>query len=442
MTTEPRRNLPSVDQLTQLVRARLAQLREDLPASLDVAAEVVALADAAHELGDARLRRVINATGVVLQTNLGRSPLSAEVLSAVVSLAGGYLDLEYDLAEGRRGERATRLGTAFEALLGVPAVVVNNNAASLLLCLFALAKGREVVVSRGELVEIGGSFRLPDVMKLSGARLVEVGTTNRTRTADYAEAITDRTGVLLKVHASNFRVEGFTESAPVSELSVLAHERGLVLLEDLGSGALLDTAGGGLQSEPTVQGALADGVDLVCFSGDKLMGGPQAGIVVGRAELVGRLRKSPLYRALRPDKLTLAALQATLGAYIRGTAETELPLWRMLRMTAEETRQRADAWVQTLGDAVPTGVVPVDSPVGGGSLPGQTLAGFALALQPKRGATALARRLREGDPAVVPRIEAGSVLLDPRTVDPADDVALLSAVRAAVSGRSAAGRAG
>ena len=429
-----RRDLPSVDRLTRLVRARLAELREDPAGAVDVEAEVAALAGAALELGEGRLRRVLNATGVVIQTNLGRSPLSAEVLTAVGSLAGGYLDLEYDLAEGRRGERATRLGTTFEALLGVLAVVVNNNAASLLLCLFALARGREVVVSRGELVEIGGSFRLPDVMKLSGARLVEVGTTNRTRTADYAAAITDRTAVLLKVHTSNFRVEGFTEAAPVSELAALARDRGVVLLEDLGSGALLDTAGGGLESEPTVQGALAAGADLVCFSGDKLLGGPQAGIVAGRAELVGRLRKSPLYRALRPDKLTLAALQATLAAYIRGTAESELPLWRMLRMGAEQTRERAGQWAQALGEAVATEVVAVESPVGGGSLPGQTLAGFALALRPARGATALARRLRTGDPAVVARIEARSVLLDPRTVDPVDDGALVAAVRLALRG--------
>ncbi|GAC1328392.1 MAG: L-seryl-tRNA(Sec) selenium transferase [Candidatus Dormibacteria bacterium] len=432
MSPGERRNLPSVDQLTRLVRERLAELREDPPAVLDLEAEVTGLAARAVTLGEGRLRRVINATGVVLQTNLGRSPLSADAVAAVAQLASGYLDLEYDLGPGRRGERATRLGSGFLALLGQPAVVVNNNAASLLLCLSALARGREVIVSRGELVEIGGSFRLPDVMKLSGAGLVEVGTTNRTRLADYAEAITDRTAMLLKVHASNFRVVGFTEAAPVPELARLAHDRGLVLLEDLGSGALLDTGAGGLASEPTVQASLAAGVDLVCFSGDKLLGGPQAGIVAGREELVARLRKSPLYRALRPDKLTLAALQATLAAYIRGAAEAELPLWQMLRMDANQTRHRARGWADALAGVVECEVVEVGSPVGGGSLPGQTLAGFALAISPGRGATALARRLREGEPPVVARIENGRVLLDPRTVPLADDASLLEATRRAV----------
>jgi L-seryl-tRNA(Ser) seleniumtransferase len=430
---EPRRNLPSVDLLTRLVRARLAELRQDLPPSLDIDAEVGRLADAALALGEGRLRRVINATGVVLQTNLGRAPLSDAALARVAAVGAGYASIEYDLDRGARGERASALARTFQALLGVPAIVVNNNAASLVLSLFTLARGKEVVVSRGELIEIGGSFRLPDVMKLTGARLVEVGTTNRTRTADYAEAISDRTAMLLKVHASNFRVVGFTEAAPLPELARLARERGLLLLEDLGSGALLDTAGGGLGSEPTVQASLAAGVDLVCFSGDKLMGGPQAGIVAGREDLVARLRKSPLYRALRPDKLTLAALQATLAAYIQGTAETDLPLWRMLRMSAEETRARAAAWGDGLGDAGASEVVAVESPVGGGSLPGQTLAGFALALRPGRGAAALAERLRTGDPAVVSRVEDGRVLLDPRTVAPADDPALLDAIRTALA---------
>ena len=445
MTTEPRRDLPSVDALTRMVRARLEELRRDLPPDLDIAAETARLADQARELGEGRLRRVINASGVVLQTNLGRSPLSDDALAAVRDVAGGYLDLEYDLAAGRRGERATRLGSVLQALLGVPGVVVNNNAAALLLCLFTLAKGREVIVSRGELVEIGGSFRLPDVMKLSGARLVEVGTTNRTRAADYADAVTPRTALLLKVHTSNYQVVGFTEAASTSELAAIARERGVPLLEDLGSGALLDTAGGGLGHEPTVAEALHAGADLVCFSGDKLLGGPQAGIVAGREELVARLRKSPLYRALRPDKLTLAALQATLAAYLRGDAERELPLWRMLRMTAEETRARAEAWAGVLGGSGGEGltgaltapgaeVVAVESPVGGGSLPGQALSGYALAIPGRRGRSAdrLAARLRAGDPAVVARVSDDRVLLDPRTVPPADDAALVAAILAAL----------
>jgi L-seryl-tRNA(Ser) seleniumtransferase len=433
VSTEPRRNLPSVEVLTQLVRARLEELRHDPPATLDVAAEADRLAAVAGELGEDRLRRVINASGVVLQTNLGRTPLGASALAAVIGLAGGYVDLEYDLAKGRRGERATRLGSAFQALLGAPAVVVNNNAAALLLMLFTLARGREVVVSRGELVEIGGSFRLPDVMRVTGARLVEVGTTNRTRVADYAEAITPRTALLLKVHTSNFRVVGFTESATTTELAALARERGLPLAEDLGSGALLDTRGGGLDHEPTVAEALAAGVDLVCFSGDKLLGGPQAGIVAGRPELVARLRKSPLYRALRPDKLTLAALQATLARYLAGDAERELPLWRMLRMTPEATRARAGAWSAALG-VEGAEVVPVESPVGGGSLPGQVLPGFGLALpgRPRLSAATLAQRLRGGDPPVVARVAGDRVILDPRTVPPESDGELLQALRGAI----------
>jgi L-seryl-tRNA(Ser) seleniumtransferase len=430
VTSEPRRRLPSVDVLTRLARARLQELRDAPPVAIDLDAEVAGLAAKAAVLGEGRLRRVINATGVVLQTNLGRSPLSAEAVAAIAELTTGYLDLEYDLAPGRRGERSGRLAGAFEALLGHPGVVVNNNAAGLLLCLATLAKGREVVVSRGELVEIGGSFRLPDVMKLSGARLVEVGTTNRTRPDDYAEAITDRTALLLKVHPSNFRVVGFTEAAALGPLAALARERQVLLVEDLGSGAVLDTTGGGLGSEPTVQQSLAAGVDLACFSADKLLGGPQAGVIVGRAALVERLRKSPLYRALRPDKLTLAALQATLGAYLRGDAEDTLPLWQMLRMPAERTRARSEAWASVLPG---TEVVAVESPVGGGSLPGQVLAGFGLALSatPACSVSELARRLRTRDPAVIGRLEHGRLLLDPRTVAPADDHAVVSAVRSA-----------
>jgi L-seryl-tRNA(Ser) seleniumtransferase len=434
MSGEPRRNLPSVEVLTRMVRARLEELRATAPARLDIDAEADALAARAEDLGEGRLRAVINATGVVLQTNLGRSPLSEDAVRAVRELAGGYVDIEFDLEPGRRGERATRLTSAFEALLGVPALVVNNNAASLVLCLHTLARGREVVVSRGELVEIGGSFRLPDVMKLSGARVVEVGTTNRTRLSDYADAVTPRTALLLKVHASNFRVVGFTEAASARDLAALARERGVTLLEDLGSGALLDTAGGGLGHEPTVQESLAAGVDLVCFSGDKLLGGPQAGIVAGAPALVGKLRRSPLYRALRPDKLTLAALQATLASYLRGTAEADLPLWRMLRMTADETRARARAWQTALDAAAVCEVVDVASPVGGGSLPEQVLHGSGLALTPpgRISADALARRLRTGNPAVVGRVLEGRLLLDPRTVAPAQDEIVVQALLAAL----------
>jgi L-seryl-tRNA(Ser) seleniumtransferase len=468
MTSDPRRRLPSVEAvlvglqarlvdvsaaspnraiLTRLVQARISVERQtaatddghEVP---DLQALVGELAEEARALMNGRLFPVINATGVLLQTNLGRAPLSEETSVRLGGVAMGYSNLEYDIEAGRRSDRAGTLRQTFEALLGVPAVVVNNNAASLLLALATVARGREVIVSRGELIEIGGSFRLPDVMRLSGARLVEVGTTNRTRLADYREAITPRTAMILKVHTSNFQVVGFVESVPVDHLAVLAQERNIVIMEDLGSGSLLPTEEAGLAHEPTVQDTLAAGVDLVAFSGDKLLGGPQAGLVAGRAELVAKLGKNALYRALRPDKLTLVALEATLGSYLRGQARTELPLWRMLMETAGSTRIRATAWVEAvrteLGNtAPPCHVVDVESTVGGGTLPGQVLNGFGLAVgTPGRrpSAATLAERLRRSTPTVIGRVHHGRLILDPRTVvDPEDDLAvanvLVSALR-------------
>jgi L-seryl-tRNA(Ser) seleniumtransferase len=463
-----RRSLPSVEKLateaarlmpangaaartllTELARSRLADRRAattdkagsavsaKTTASTGAAGELHALAEevaaAARRLLSGTIQPVINATGVILQTNLGRAPLSAAALDRVAAIARGYSTLEYDLERGARGERSGSLAGAFRALLGVPAVVVNNNAASLVLSLFALARGQEVVVSRGELIEIGGSFRLPEVMRISGARLVEVGTTNRTRLADYRDGITTRTAMLLKVHASNFQVVGFTEAVPASDVAGLAQERGLIALEDLGSGSLLPTEAAGLAHEPTVQDALGAGMDLVAFSGDKLLGGPQAGVVAGRSDLVARLGRSPLYRALRPDKLTLAAMEATLSDYLAGAAD-DLPLWRMLRQTAAGTRARATAWA----DQVDVGdVIPVESTVGGGSLPGQVISGFGLAVgSPGRrpSASTLAARLRRGTPPVVARVHEGRVLLDPRTVPTDQDADLVAALRAALRG--------
>ena len=385
---DPRRRLPSVESvvhaglaaldgnlardsarrwLTQLARGALSRSRVeggtvdagDLGRSL--AAELAALARGGG--------RIVNATGVALQTNLGRSPLSQAALDRVSEVAAGYSDLEYSLAAGVRGERGTRVSRAFEALVGTPAVVVNNNAAALLLALTTLARGREVLVSRGELIEIGGSFRLPDVMRMSGAKLVEVGTTNRTRLADYEAAITPRTALILKVHTSNYQVVGFTETVAVAELAGVARKAGIPLVDDLGSGTLLPTHSVGLRHEPEVGEALAAGADLLTFSGDKLLGGPQAGILVGRADLLARLRRHPLYRPLRPDKLTLAALEATLGAYLRGTARTELPLWRSLSMSEAATRRRATAWAAALDPGAAVAVVRLETAVGGGSCP-------------------------------------------------------------------------
>ena len=372
------------------------------------------------------LRRVINASGVVLHTNLGRAPLAGSAVAAVGLVAGGYANLELDLATGRRGERATHVAALLRRLTGAPAALaVNNNAAAVLLTLTALAKGREVIVSRGEQVEIGGSFRMPDVMRLSGARMVEVGTTNRTRAADYEAAITPRTAAILRVHTSNFRVIGFTESPAPTELAAVAHGHGLLLLDDLGSGSLFGIAG-----EPSVVEALKH-ADLVAFSGDKLLGGPQAGILLGSSEVIARLAKHPLARALRIDKLSLAALEATLREWLLGRAGTEIPVERMLTSTPLELRRRAAWWVVKLGDRdINATLLESDSAAGGGSLPGHGLPTTLVALPGP--ASRLLRSLREGDPPVLARIEADRCCLDPRTVLPGEDERLFEAAEQAL----------
>ena len=372
------------------------------------------------------LRRVINASGVVLHTNLGRAPLARSAASAVGLVAEGYANLEFDLARGKRGERAAHVAPLLRRLTGAPAALaVNNNAAAVLLMLTALAKGREVIVSRGEQVEIGGSFRMPDVMRLSGARMVEVGTTNRTRAADYEAALTQRTAAILRVHTSNFRVTGFTESPSLAELAEVAHGRGLLLLDDLGSGSLFGIAG-----EPSVVQSL-EHADVVAFSGDKLLGGPQAGILLGSAELVAKLAKHPLARALRIDKLSLAALEATLREWLLGQAATEVPVERMLTATAAELRRRAAWWVVKLGDReIATTLLESESAAGGGSLPGHGLPTTLVALPGP--ASRLLRALREGDPPVLARIEADRCCLDPRTVLPGEDERLFEAAEQAL----------
>ena len=382
-----------------------------------------------------RLRPVINATGVILHTNLGRAPLARPAAAAAAEVATRYSNLELDLETGRRGQRHDLVAAALRHLTGAEAAaVVNNGAAATLLMLAALAKGKEVIVSRGELVEIGGAFRMPDIMRLSGARMVEVGTTNRTRLEDYADAIGPRTAAVLKVHASNFRVVGFTEAVEPAPLARLAHERGLLLLYDLGSGALLDTATMRAGAEPRVQESLAAGVDLLVCSGDKLLGGPQAGLLLGRAPLVARALKHPLARAVRVDKMTLSALAATLDLYLTEPIPA-LPVWEMLGAGPARLRARAEGWARALrttgarvdlGDGV--------SEVGGGSLPGERLPTTLLRIGPTRGGAAhLLDRLRAGEPPVIARIEEGRVVLDPRTVLPDEDDALLRAVRAALA---------
>ena len=410
----------------EALRAALQQSRSDIRSGAGTASSPSALLErAAAELAQRfrpGLRRVINASGVILHTNLGRAPLAEAAVQAMAEVGAHYNTLEYDLERGARGGRLKHCEAALCALTGAEAaLVVNNNAAALVLLLATLAQGRDVIISRGQLIEIGGGFRVPEVMSSAGARLVEVGTTNRTRLADYERAIGPDTALLLRAHASNFRMTGFTEEAPLAQLAQLAHARGLLLVDDLGSGALLDTAQFGLLHEPTVAESMAAGADLVAFSGDKLTGGPQAGIIVGRAEPLDALKRHPLARALRADKLCLAGLAATLDLWQRGVALTQIPIWRMIAREAEELRAVAAAWAQRLGGSVVAG----ESAVGGGSLPGATLPTWLLALEVTQPDEFLAQ-LRAAQPPVIARIADGRVLLDPRTVLPREEEELLA----------------
>jgi L-seryl-tRNA(Ser) seleniumtransferase len=376
---------------------------------------------------ESSLRPVVNATGVILHTNLGRAVLSEAAARRIVEVARAYTTLEYDLARGRRGSRSTHL----ERLLGLmfagrAAHVVNNNAAAVLLALNTLAEGKEVVVSRGELVEIGGSFRIPDIMRKSGAILKEVGTTNRTRIQDYERAIGPRTGLLLKVHPSNYRIVGFTAQAPVDRVAALARDRGVPLLMDQGSGNLLDLKARGIKDEPSVQDALDAGVDVVCFSGDKVLGGPQAGLLIGRPGAIGAMRENPLSRALRVDKMTYAALEASLLEYVRGTAENGLPVVRMIALPREEIELRARGIVERAGRSgggrLSLSIVPGASLLGGGSAPEEGLPTSLVAVAcAGLSARAIEERLRRTDPPIIARIEERRVLLDLRTVLPEQD---------------------
>jgi len=374
-----------------------------------------------------RLRRVINASGVILHTNLGRAPLSRAAIDAL-SVAAGYSNLELDLETGRRGERAALVSGLLMQLFGAEAAfVVNNNAAAILLALTALSKGKEVIVSRGQQVEIGGSFRMPDVMRLSGARMVEVGTTNRTRKEDYEQAVTSRTAALLRVHTSNFRVEGFTETASHADLAAVAHAHELLLIDDLGSGAAEPIGG-----EPTVAESLQH-ADVVTFSGDKLFGGPQAGIILGRgdagAAAVAKMSRHALARAVRIDKLTLAALEATLRQRLTGRLD-EIPVERMIRASVEDVRRRAAMWSVKLEErGVASSLITGGSAVGGGSLPGHALPTVLIALRGP--ASRLAAALRAGEPPVIARIEKDACCLDPRTVLKGEDETLIDAVEVA-----------
>ena len=372
---------------------------------------------------------VVNATGVIIHTNLGRAPLSTAALAAIAAIGGQYANLEYDLVAGARGSRYDHARALLCSLTGAAdALVSNNNAAAVYLTLAALCQGREVLISRSQLVEIGGGFRIPDVLRQSGAHLVEVGTTNRTHLTDFAAAITPATAAILRVHSSNFRQIGFVAMPELDELAALAHTHGLLLIDDLGSGTLLDTTPYGLAPEPTVQASIHAGADLVTFSGDKLLGGPQAGLIVGTAATVAQLRRHPLARALRVDKLTLAALEATLQSYRRGRATEEIPVWQMIAASPAMLATRAMVWQQQLAaTGITAAIWPGESAIGGGSLPGETLPTHLLALPaPAPDATAAALRARR--PAIICRIQQDHLLFDPRTVLPEQEGYMLTAV--------------
>ncbi len=458
------RQLPSIDRL--LGAAPLLQLAETCPhvllreAAQTAVAEVrqalldkgsatpdcsvVAVAGRAAELARlaARpsLRRVINVTGTLLHTNLGRAPLCEAALQAIIDVSGGYSNLEYDLESGKRGKRFTHVEKLICRLTGAEAAhVVNNNAGAVLLALAALAGGRKALVSRGELIEIGGSFRIPDIMAAGGTHMVEVGTTNKTHLEDYRRAIDAETGLILKVHTSNYRILGFTEAVTGAELADLAHAHKLPVLEDLGSGLLLDLTCFGLPREPTVRQTLAHGIDLVTFSGDKLLGGPQAGIIVGRKEFVDTLRKHPLARALRMDKMTLAALEATLQLYLDPErAFAQLPTLRMISTSAETLRARCDQLLprlqQTIADLAEFAIIASTAPVGGGALPLAEMPGWVITCQPQQlSLNRLMQNLRKANVPVIGRIQDDQLLIDPRTLAEHDEDLLLQTLKDALT---------
>ncbi|MBT98569.1 MAG: L-seryl-tRNA(Sec) selenium transferase [Dehalococcoidia bacterium] len=448
------RNLPSVDSvlakqdvaaaaesfdrdwIVDLVREALDSARDhirqggDSPNADDVARTVC---QSIEDTMRAEPRHVINATGVVIHTNLGRAPLSKAAIEASNQAAQGYSNLKLDLATGRRGSRQAQLQSLLCQITGAEAALaVNNNASAMLLGLSALAAGKEVVVSRSEAVEIGGGFRVPDVLRQSGSTLIDVGTTNRTYVRDYDDAVTENTAAFLKVHSSNFRVEGFTAEVATADLVEVGKSRGVAVLHDVGSGSLMLTENYGMAHEPTPQESVKDGSGLVFFSGDKLLGGPQAGIIVGKKDLVDRLARHPLARAVRIDKMSLASLTATLVHYLKGEAEQEIPVWRMISTPDAQLKKRAKSW-QT-GLECPSTVDESRSAVGGGSLPGETLPSWVLSLDcGEVGAVEVMRRLREFSTPVVARVEDDRVLLDPRTVLPEEDASLLDALRSAVA---------
>lgn len=449
------RQLPSVDEvlcdgrvselceafsrqiIVALVRSRLAEVRESMSMGGEAPsfdALVTSIVTEARDTGSLSLQPVINATGVILHTNLGRAPLSAEALRASELASRGYSNLEFDLGSGKRGSRQVHMERLLCQLTGAEAaLVVNNNASGVLLALSALARRKEVIISRGQAVEIGGGFRIPEVMRESGAKLVEVGTTNCSYVADYERAITSRTAALLRVHSSNFKITGFTHGVSLEEMVELGRRYNIPVLDDIGSGCLIDTTDFGLEPEPQVQNSVSAGAALAFFSGDKLLGGPQAGIILGRKELISKLRKQPLARAVRIDKARVAALSVTLIHYLKGEALEKIPVLRFIATPLSEVETRAWRWAQFLGKSA--AVLPEESVVGGGSLPGSALPTrvVAIRLTGKARIEDLARRLRQHEPPIVARVEKDALLLDPRSVFSEEEEILLKAVREALA---------
>lgn len=440
--------LEAAQETVAALRRELLELSAAAPApELSVEAVAQRAARLASEKMRPSLRQVINATGTLLHTNLGRAPLAQCALEAIAEVSRGYSNLEFDLQSGERGQRFSHVEDLLCRLTGAEAaVVVNNNAGAVLLALTALAKGREAIVSRGEMVEIGGAFRVPEVMVTGGVRLKEVGTTNKTHLRDYREAIGPDTGLLMKIHTSNYRIVGFTSAVSGAELVALGQEQGLPVLEDLGSGMLFDLSPFGLPQEPTVAEAVAAGLDVITFSGDKLLGGPQAGLMVGKKAAIGKIRQHPMARALRIDKLSLAALEATLRLYLdRERALAEIPVLQMLAAPAEAIQQRCRRLARKLrpilGEQMRIEIIPEPAAVGGGALPMTQLPGYALALTPQDiSVDSLATRLRLGSPAVAGRIQEGRLLLNPRTVFAAEEPQLLAALVEALGNTNRSGQ--
>ncbi len=429
--------------LVEAAQQTVSELRQQVLAGefpeLSLPAVAARAAILARGKTEPALRPVLNATGTLLHTNLGRAPLAPAALEAVTAVARGYSNLEFDLVSGERGHRYNHIEELLTRLTGAEAAtVVNNNAGAVLLALSALAKGKEAIVSRGEMIEIGGAFRVPDVMAAGGVLLREVGTTNKTHLRDYREAIGESTGLLLKIHTSNYRIVGFTAAVSAAELVGLGHEYGLPVMEDLGSGMLLDLSPFGLPREPTVAETVAAGVGVVTFSGDKLLGGPQAGLIVGRRAEIEKIRKHPMARALRSDKLTLAALEATLRLYLDPQrALVEIPVLRMLAVSPAELKSRSRRLARRIAAEVKETahieVITETSTVGGGALPLTELPGFAVAVSPQNlSVQALAVRLRTGQPPLVCRLQEGRLLLNLRTVARSEENALVHALTAAL----------